>query len=381
MNTSNKYAFILAFFALLEAETSHAQSCGINRFPILQNLLPITKEIKIHDFTIQRKEIISRIEDIDAQLDIIPLLINGTTTNTQNFQDFKQSSQSSKQKNSIDLAYDLNAVKKNNLEKQSLIQKELLDFELSQLNSNELATVFEAVLEYLMGAELQKSYEIEKRYYEVKKDYFYERKEFGDLNLENLLEVDKELRNISDKILANSVKQIERLNFLNISEDLIPIKHNISDTNIGVLNSRCDFKPNLSKGLNIRKRLVNHKYSMINSINDSSLSFKLQLSDELSQNEHQSSFGASLELRLPIYDGGIALSKKKKIFSEGKILDSQIRIEQERFETSVNSRMSTERVFVESFMSIEDEIDALMLTNSQLKTRQDLGQGVFEEIK
>ena len=49
-------------------------------------------------------------------------------------------------------------------------------------------------------------------------------KEFGDLNLENLLEVDKELRNISDKILANSVKQIERLNFLNISEELIPIK-------------------------------------------------------------------------------------------------------------------------------------------------------------
>ena len=41
--------------------------------------------------------------------------------------------------------------------------------------------------------------------------------------------------------------------------------------------------------------------------------------------------------------------------------------------------MSTERVFVESFMSIEDEIDALMLTNSQLKARQDLGQGVFEE--
>ena len=84
-----------------------------------------------------------------------------------------------------------------------------------------------------MGAELQKSYEIEKQYYEVKKDYFYERKEFGDLNLENLLEVDKELRNISDKILANSVKQIERLNFLNISKDLIPVKHNISDTNIG----------------------------------------------------------------------------------------------------------------------------------------------------
>ena len=260
-----------------------------------------------------------------------------------------------------------------------MIQKELLGFELSQLNSNELATVFEAVLEYLMGAELQKSYEIEKRYYEVKKDYFYERKEFGDLNLENLLEVDKELQNISDKILANSVKQIERLNFLNISEELIPIKHNISDTNIGILNPRCDFKPNLSIGLNIKKRLVNHKYSMINSINDSSLSFKLQLSDELSQNDYQSSFGASLELRLPIYDGGIALSKKKKIFSEGKILDSQIRIERDRFETSVSSRMSTEQVFVESFMSIEDEIEALMLTNSQLKARQDLGQGVFEE--
>ena len=30
-------------------------------------------------------------------------------------------------------------------------------------------------------------------------------------------------------------------------------------------------------------------------------------------------------------------------------------------------------------MSIEDEIDALMLSNSQLKARQDLGQGVFEE--
>ena len=109
-----------------------------------------------------------------------------------------------------------------------------------------------------MGAELQKSYEIEKQYYEVKKDYFYERTEFGDLNLENLLEVDKELRNISDKILANSVKQIERLNFLNISEDLIPIKHNISDTDVGVLNSRCDFKPIL--GSEYKKGLVNHKY-------------------------------------------------------------------------------------------------------------------------
>ena len=70
--------------------------------------------------------------------------------------------------------------------------------------------------------------------------------------------------------------------------------------------------------------------------------------------------------------------KRKNIF-RGKILDSQIRIEQDRFETSVSSRMSTEQVFVESFMSIEDEIDALMLTNSQLKARQDLGQGVFEE--
>ena len=73
MNTSNKYALILALFALLQAETSHAESCGIDRFSILQNLFPITKEIKIHDFTIQRKEIISRIEDIDAQLEIIPL--------------------------------------------------------------------------------------------------------------------------------------------------------------------------------------------------------------------------------------------------------------------------------------------------------------------
>ena len=243
MNTSNKYAFILAFFALLGAETSHAESCGINRFSILQDLLPITRKSKYMISLFKKKEIISRIEDIDAQLDIIPLSINGTTTNTQNFQDFKQSNQSSKQTNSIDLAYDLNAVKKYNLEKQSLIQKELLDFELSQLNSNELATVFEAVLEYLMGAELQKSYEIEKRYYEVKKDYFYERKEFGDLNLENLLEVDKELRNISDKILANSVKQIERLNFLNISEGLIPIKHNISDTNIDILNSDVILNP------------------------------------------------------------------------------------------------------------------------------------------
>ena len=45
--------------------------------------------------------------------------------------------------------------------------------------------------------------------------------------------------------------------------------------------------------------------------------------------------------------------KKEKIFSEGKILNSQLRIEQDRFETSVNSRMSTERVFVEALCQLK----------------------------
>ena len=364
---------------MLRTEISHAADCGVDRFAILRNLLPITNEIRIHDFAIQREEIISSIEDINVQLTIIPLSISGSTSNTQNFQDLKQNNQTSRQKNSVDMSYDLNYMKTKSLEKQSLIQKELLEFELSQLNSNEVATVLEAMLEYLMGVELQDLFKIERRYYEIKKEYINERKDFGDLNLEKLLEVDKEIRNISDKILANSVKQIERLNFLNVSKELIPINYKISNIDIVMLGSECTFEPSIFKGLNIRKKLAHHKYKAVNIINDSNLNFKLQLSDDLSENEYQNSVGASIELTVPFYDGGIKRSKRKKFTSEERILDSQIRIERDRFKMSVTSRISTEQVFVESFLSIEDEIGALKLTNSELKTRQDLGQGVFEE--
>ena len=71
--------------------------------------------------------------------------------------------------------------------------------------------------------------------------------------------------------------------------------------------------------------------------------------------------------------------KKKQLLSESKIIDAEIRIEKEKFETSIASRLSTERVFAESFKSIVREISAMEFTSSELKSRQNMGQGVFEE--
>ena len=375
---SIKYAlFFLIMFNSIKS--SFAVECGTGRFEVLKTLRPLMVEIQIDDFTIQKKEIQSRINNLKKQIQIKPISLNAKTSNTHNFSDLKKSNHLQTQKNSIDILYDLNIIKSKNSNRQKELQIEILEFELSELHTKEAVVVYEGLLEYLMGMELNQYFEIEKRYFEVKRDYLNERKEFGDLNLENLLEVEKEIRNISDKILANSVRQIERLEYLNITNDFIPPKIIISDNIINILPKSCTFKPSSAQGLVLDKELVNQQLLGSEPLNRAQLNLKLQLSDEYSSNVYQNNLGASIELQVPIYDGGILAANKMKILSEEKIIETKIRIETRKFNSSIASRISTEQVFFESFKSIEREITSLKLSSAELETRQDMGQGVFEQ--
>lgn len=379
LNSSNKYIAILFLMFAISSKATFASDCNIERFKILKEIIPLAKEVTINDYTIQKKEILSRISDIEEQIKLIPISITANISNSQNFEGLEKNNQVSKQRNSIDFSYELNRIKIINTKKQRLLEKELLEFELLKLELKETETIYEGLLEYLMGLELQNYFDIEKRYYEIKRDYINERKKFGDLNLENLLKVEKEIRNISDKILANSVKQIERLDFLNITKDFVPSGLKISNNELNILSKDCFFEPIFSQGMRIEEELLSQKVDATSISNSSQLNFSLQISDETSSNQYQNNLGASIQLKVPLYDGGILDTKKRKIFSEKRILESKRRIEQLSFDTTVSSRISTERVFYESFNTIEREITALRTASSELKTRQNLGQGVFEE--
>ena len=114
-------------------------------------------------------------------------------------------------------------------------------------------------------------------------------------------------------------------------------------------------------------------------LNDAKVSFKVQLSDEQTSNQYQNNIGASLEINVPLYDGGILNTKRKTMISEDEIIQAEMRLEEKKFSESLETRLSTESVFYESFKSIEREINALKIASDELETRQGLGQGVFEE--
>ena len=67
------------------------------------------------------------------------------------------------------------------------------------------------------------------------------------------------------------------------------------------------------------------------------------------------------------------------MISEDEIIQAEMRLEEKKFSESLETRLSTESVFYESFKSIEREINALKIASDELETRQGLGQGVFEE--
>ena len=364
---------------MVSQQPSAAEKCDIERFRIVARLIPLAQEVQINDFTIQRKKILSQQAEIDRQLKINPISISANTSNSQNFGNLKKSNQLSSQKNSLGLSYEINQIKISNNKKQLGIQRELLEFEMLKLKAQESVTVYEGLLEYLMGAELDELFKIEKRYYEIKRDYLNERSEFGDLNLENLLEVEKEIRNISDKILANSVKQIERLNFLNITKEFIPNGYVVSNSKLDTLPRSCNYEALSQKGLKVEKKLAEHKLKSLDLLNDAKVSFKVQLSDEQTSNQYQNNIGASLEINVPLYDGGILNTKRKTMISEDEIIQAEMRLEEKKFSESLETRLSTESVFYESFKSIEREINALKIASDELETRQGLGQGVFEE--
>ena len=253
----NSTLFIFLIFFCISEKPLQASDCGLARFDILQKLKPLATSVEIYDFKIQKEEVQSKINDIEEQLKLIPVNLSVSTSNSQNFEGLEKNKQISEQKNSIDLSYNLNRIKLNNTNEQLKIRKLLLELQLDELKAREAVNVYKGLLEYIMSMELNSYFQTEKRFYQIKKDYFNERKEFGDLNLDNLLKVEKEIRNISDKILANSVKQIESLNQLNISEEFIPKQLALSTSRINVLADNCRFKPLFLERYSIEKNYQN----------------------------------------------------------------------------------------------------------------------------
>ena len=121
--------------------------------------------------------------------------------------------------------YDLNVWKQDNQDRQNQLLIEQLQVELQHVRIQEKVTIYEALIEYLMGRQLQQFLETEKALYLQKRNFFLEKRKYGDWNPEKLLELDTNIQTVSDKLLANAVKQVERLNYLDINGPEITKKY------------------------------------------------------------------------------------------------------------------------------------------------------------
>ena len=118
---------------------------------------------------------------------------------------------------------------------------EQLQVELEHVRIQEKVTIYEALIEYLMGRQLHQFLETEKALYLQKREFFLESESMATGIPEKLLELDTNIQTVSDKLLANAVKQVERLNYLDINGPDITKKIFLNRNEIIKLPENCFF--------------------------------------------------------------------------------------------------------------------------------------------
>ena len=101
-----------------------------------------------------------------------PISIVASKAYSQTFSDLSVNDIVSRNNDSLELNYDLNIWKRDNQNRQNRLLIEQLQIELEHVRIQEKVTIYEALIEYLMGRQLQQFLETEKALYLQKREFF-----------------------------------------------------------------------------------------------------------------------------------------------------------------------------------------------------------------
>ena len=180
-------------------------------------------------------------------------------------------------------------------------------------------------------------------------------------------------------MLANAVKQVERLNYLDINGPDVTKKIFLNRNEIIKLPENCFFVPLAVRKLEIEKKKINTELEYLELKNQLDLTVRLKAAHQSGNNSHNSSFNSAIELKIPIFDGGLRHAKETNFLASLNLVTKKRRVEETQFSREFSARLATEKIFSDSILSINEEIQRLYQTGEQLEAREELGQGVFEE--
>ena len=131
--------------------------------------------------------------------------------------------------------------------------------------------------------------------------------------------------------------------------------------------------------MEIEKKKINTELEYLELKNQLDLTVRLKAAHQSGNNSHNSSFNSAIELKIPIFDGGLRHAKETNFLASLNLVTKKRLVEETQFSREFSARLATEKIFSDSILSINEEIQRLYQTGEQLEAREELGQGVFEE--
>ena len=373
------FLFILSLLCLNIPKVLATESCVEQILQINKNPYYPLNEVAINDFETNKDILNLKIKDLNNKKQIIPFNVVASgvvedvnTSETKLTGDFSGF-------NSLSASTDLNAWNRNLIEEVNSLEIKISESELAILESNEQELILNAFLDILSSKELGDIFEKKLHILQRVLEFYEVQSSLGRLDNKGMSDTEKVIQELQDKIFSNEIRYVEKINYLKIDSDSISQKPSLSTLNLKKTKEDCiyDFQSlNIAKfELEILKLEVS-RFNFFNSLNiDSSLNFK--------QPAFASSVGTelsfSINITADIFDGGVKKTKLQDLLSKISAKNHAISRLEDKYLELENRRLQTERVFIKSVKTLENQLEDLSKT-SRVRSRKSLGQSVFLEL-
>ena len=337
-------------------------------------------EVVVNDLKTNKDILNLKIKDLNNKKQIIPFNVVATgvvedvnTSETKLTGDYSGF-------NSLSASTDLNAWNRNLIEKINDIEIKISESELAILESNERELILNAFLDILSSKELSDIFEKKLHILNKVLEFYEVQTSLGRLDNKGMSDTEKAIQELRDKIFSNEIRYVEKINYLQINGDSISQNTSLSSLKLKKTKEDCiyDFQ-----SLNIAKfeleilELEVSRFNFLNSLNiDSSLDFK--------QPAFASSVGTelsfSINITTNIFDGGVKKTKLQDLLGKISAKNQAINRLEDKYVELENRRLQTERVFIKSVKTLENQLEDLSKKLQELRSRKSLGQSVFLEF-
>ena len=107
--------------------------------------------------------------------------------------------------------------------------------------------------------------------------------------------------------------------------------------------------------MEIEKKKINAELEYLELKNQLDLTVRLKAAHQSGNNSHNSSFNSAIELKIPIFDGGLRHAKETNFLASLNLVTKKRRVEETQFSREFSARLATEKIFSDSILSINEE--------------------------